>query len=1565
MAIADRRQLRRKLSFWRIAALLCLVAVGFVAYRLAFDPAGGSATPHIARVRISGMITDDKELLERLERIAESGQAKALIVSISSPGGTTYGGERLFRAIRKVAEKKPVVSDIRTLAASAGYMIATAGDTIVAGESSITGSIGVIFQYPQVDEVMKKVGVSLEEIKSSPLKAEPSPFHPASEEAKAMIRNMIMDSYGWFVDLVADRRQLPRDEVVKLADGTIFTGRQALAVKLVDKLGGDDDILDYLQSRDISRDLPIVEWKDSESSSSLWFAHALTGIFRLAGISLPLSPEAIDNWGTGKLFLDGLVSVWQGNAVGLCRKACRCYLQPRTILKDQPLKSRDKRVGQKERRGGESRGKPVGPKAAAASGRPKSPERSLEASRSAEPRPAEPRPAEPRRREAKPAAPAPVQSRPLLDRSGDLPKENVPLILESASAGDFRLIDSGRGLKLEQYGPYQIVRPEAQALWQPSLAADLWQRADAVFTGNTDEDGMGRWKFPQQALGETWPLSLLDIDFLGRFTAFRHVGVFPEQIVHWTWMKQRVEEAKRPLKVLNLFGYTGVASLVAAAAGAEVTHVDASKKAIGWARENQALSRLEKAPIRWICEDAMKFILREERRGSTYDIILTDPPKFGRGPNGEVWELFEHLPVMLDVCRELLSKQAVGLVLTAYSIRASFYSIHELMRETMRGAGGLVESGELVKEVTSLANPIIKDIKALANKKDREAAGTFMAEGLKLVLDAMELGWSIRTLIYAKAAKGKPLVEQAATHTVAHGGLVLEVSEKVLSSVTRRDNPQMVVGIFEQRWKRLEDVSVGKEETIVALDRVRDPGNLGTIIRTADAAGASAVILIDECTDPFSLETVRATMGSVFAVPVIRCTSEEFIAWQKRAGVQVVATHLAGAVDYRTVDYARKASVILMGNEQSGLPDKLAKAADQAAGRFRLNTRAENLRQLIESVVEMLAYRAHEKRIEIAATFAADLPERLDFDPARLRQVLFNVIGNAVKFTFEGGVLVRASVRDGNVAIEVEDTGPGMTEEERRRIFADFEQVGLADARSGGTGLGLGIASRILAEFGGALAVRSTKGQGSVFTIRFPVQLGEDAPAGMVDRRRLLSTSRVLLLAPPGPSATATVATIEALGGRCRHVVAAEQVQLLIDRADRGPAPFTDLIVDHRAACDYADASRHRPLHRILLVNPEERASQPQDLFDAWLIRPLREKSLIDVLSGRLRGFGNGRSVAPDQQADLKSKEDGPAAGGLDIILAEDDPVSATLVKAMLHKNGHRVNWVDDVPRFVAALREPGARADLLITDMNMPGGDPLEALALARDAREVDAAQAVRYRVFVEEMGATLTPEAMQIRRDIDAYDAICDHLLVVDHAIEGEVEDQIVGTYRLLRQEVAKRHGGFYSASEFDIEPLLARHPDKQFMELGRSCVLPEYRTKRTVELLWQGNWAYSLRHGMQAMFGCASFSGVNPQDHALALSFLHHSVQAKEEWAVSAHPSLYTAMDMMPLEAIDARRALMALPPLIKGYLRLGAMIGDGAVIDQAFNTTDVLVVLPIASISSRYVNYYGADAGRFSG
>ena len=263
-----------------------------------------------------------------------------------------------------------------------------------------------------------------------------------------------------------------------------------------------------------------------------------------------------------------------------------------------------------------------------------------------------------------------------------------------------------------------------------------------------------------------------------------------------------------------------------------------------------------------------------------------------------------------------------------------------------------------VKEVTSLANPIIKDIKALSQKKSRDEIRTFLAEGLKLVIDALDRGWAIRTLVYAKAGKGKPLVEKVAARTVAAGGLVLEVSEKVMSSITRRDNPQMVAAVFEQRWTPLRDIQPKGSETWIALDRVRDPGNLGTIIRTADAVGASGVILVGDCTDPFSMETVRATMGSMFALPLVKTTPADFLKWKKSVDARLVATHLAGAVDYRTIDYRSKPVILMMGNEQSGLPDDLAGAADKLA-RIPQVGMADSLNLAVATGVMLFEVRRH------------------------------------------------------------------------------------------------------------------------------------------------------------------------------------------------------------------------------------------------------------------------------------------------------------------------------------------------------------------------------------------------------------------------------------------------------------------------------------------------------------------------------------------------------------------------------------------------------------------------------
>jgi putative hemolysin len=270
-------------------------------------------------------------------------------------------------------------------------------------------------------------------------------------------------------------------------------------------------------------------------------------------------------------------------------------------------------------------------------------------------------------------------------------------------------------------------------------------------------------------------------------------------------------------------------------------------------------------------------------------------------------------------------------------------------------------------------------------------------------------------------------------------------------------------------------------------------------------------------------------------------------------------------------------------------------------------------------------------------------------------------------------------------------------------------------------------------------------------------------------------------------------------------------------------------------------------------------------------------------------------------------------------------------------------------------------------------GADPLGRLGdlevrLASCAAEIRLAQALRYRVFYEEMSAIPDPRAARTRLDADAFDAICDHLLVLDRSgPRGPFAcraPEIVGTYRLLRQDVAARHRGFYTEGEFEVAPLLRRQSGLRFLELGRSCVLASYRNKRTLELLWHGIWAYVVMHGVDAMIGCASLEGTDPDRLAEPLSLLHHTARAPRAWQVAARPGRRVEMNRMPLSAIDRRAALRGLPPLVKGYVRLGAKVGDGAVLDRQFGTIDVCIVLPVAAISARYVEHYGADARRFA-
>ncbi len=278
-------------------------------------------------------------------------------------------------------------------------------------------------------------------------------------------------------------------------------------------------------------------------------------------------------------------------------------------------------------------------------------------------------------------------------------------LLEAANWRDYELLDSGNGQKLERFGKYIFSRPESQAMWSRALPASAWNNVHAVFQPSGEESG-GHWDFKKK-VDEKWvmeyPLSQSPngLKFWAMTTPGRHIGVFPEVASHWDFMADSIRKAGRQPNVLNLFGYTGLASLAAAEAGAQVTHVDASKKSVGWARENQALSDLSAKPIRWVVEDAVKYVQREEKRGVKYDGIILDPPKFGRGPKGEIWEVYKSLPTLLDMCRACLSDNPLFVIVTVYAVRASAIHIAQAVDEMMKKYKGSTESGELVTRETS------------------------------------------------------------------------------------------------------------------------------------------------------------------------------------------------------------------------------------------------------------------------------------------------------------------------------------------------------------------------------------------------------------------------------------------------------------------------------------------------------------------------------------------------------------------------------------------------------------------------------------------------------------------------------------------------------------------------------------------------------------------------------------------------------------------------------------------------------------------------------------------------
>lgn len=268
--------------------------------------------------------------------------------------------------------------------------------------------------------------------------------------------------------------------------------------------------------------------------------------------------------------------------------------------------------------------------------------------------------------------------------------ETQPLILAGEGWEDYGLIDSGHGRKLERYGPHRFIRPDGQALWTPRL--ERWA-SDGEFVPGSDEDGGGRWQFARPVPKEGWPLARGPVRFTAQCTPFRHLGFFPDMAPVWDWMGEQLA-GRDDAASLNLFGYTGVGSLSLSAFG-PVTHVDASKKSVAQARENAALSGMADRPIRWIVDDAAKFTAREVRRGRRYDGIILDPPKFGRGPDGEVWRIEEHLGGLVSDCRKLLDSDSRFLFLTVYAVRMSSLAIAGLLAEVFADMPGVIEHGDL------------------------------------------------------------------------------------------------------------------------------------------------------------------------------------------------------------------------------------------------------------------------------------------------------------------------------------------------------------------------------------------------------------------------------------------------------------------------------------------------------------------------------------------------------------------------------------------------------------------------------------------------------------------------------------------------------------------------------------------------------------------------------------------------------------------------------------------------------------------------------------------------------
>ena len=506
-------------------------------------------------------------------------------------------------------------------------------------------------------------------------------------------------------------------------------------------------------------------------------------------------------------------------------------------------------------------------------------------------------------------------------------------------ASGYQLLDSGHGAKLEQVGPYRLARPAPQALWRPAHPPEVWDTAVACYGRRSSGAGVWTYKHP---LPPAWVVAYCDLTLQVKLTDFGHLGFFAEHGPHWQWVRQHIHAARRPIRLLNAFAYTGGMSLAAAAAGASVVHLDAADGIVAWARDNAQLSGLAAAPIRWVVEDVTKFLAREARRGHRYDAIVLDPPSFGRGSKGEVWKLERDLPALLERCAEVLSDEPLFVLLSAHTPGVTPLVLEHLLVDMLGQRGGLLSShgngaaarrrpactperragtleqglSTMAQLITSLHNPTMKQLVKLRQRRERDRHQLMLIDGARALRLALHNAWPITTIYFAEhlAHVHTDLLQRARAARVA----LQAVTAAVFHKIGYGDNPDGVLGVASQPGVGLARLPGVAVPLYLITEGLEKPGNLGAILRSADAAGVTGLIVCDSQTDIWNPNVIRASQGAFCTVPLAVATVQEARGWLRQRQIQILAAMPTAPRLYTEVDLCLP-SALALGAEHSGL----------------------------------------------------------------------------------------------------------------------------------------------------------------------------------------------------------------------------------------------------------------------------------------------------------------------------------------------------------------------------------------------------------------------------------------------------------------------------------------------------------------------------------------------------------------------------------------------------------------------------------------------------------------------